>query len=355
MNADLHCSIASPDPFPIVHQRLATILLLCSTFMPAGCGRRLQRHDYHAPMMGTEFRLVIYSGRRAAADAAAAAAFAEADRLNSIFSDYDQKSEIRRLGAVSSDRAPTPWIPISDDLCVVLEFAQRLSVTSQGAFDVTIGPLAELWRRARRLSELPDEARLEDARSRVGFRRLELDARAQAVRLLAPNMKLDFGAIAKGYAADRMLRVLEDRGCSCSLVVCGGETRAGRPPPERRGWRIKVETPHAPAPFHLEIKHAALSSSGDTYQFVEVDGIRYSHIVDPRTADALTRAQGVTVLAADGLTADALATALCVLSIEAGRELVAAFPGVQARWALVHDGRVQVESTSGFPRETRAD
>lgn len=281
--------------------------------------------------MGVVARILLYAPDESAAREAARAAFARVAALDSVMSDYRPGSELMRLSA----RSGGPPVRVSGELFHLLSLADSLSRLSDGAFDVTAGPLVRLWRAVRRTGTLPTEAERREAMSRVGWRHLHLDSAARTVRLDRPGMLLDLGGIAKGYAAQEAVRTLADRGVSRALVEMGGDLVAGAPPPGRRGWRVRIESPGSTAPDSLLLAHAALSTSGDTEQFVEIDGVRYSHVVDPATGLGLRTRVVATVLAPDGATADALSTLLTVLDPARGRALLAArFPGVTA-WVRI--------------------
>ncbi len=315
----------------------------------AGCrtlpAAPLERFEYTEPQMGVPFRIVLYAEDRARAEAAARAAFDRIAELNAILSDYDSDSELNRLCETSgSGRA----VPVSDELWTVLARAQELARQTDGAFDVTVGPYVHLWRRARREQTLPDPGRLARARAAVGWQHLELDARQRTARLRVSRMRLDLGGIAKGYALDEALKVLAAHGIRRALVSGGGDLAVGEPPPGRTGWRIEVPPPEpaqGPTRFLL-LRCAALATSGDLFQHVQIAGVRYSHIVDPRTGLGLTNRVQVTVIARDGMTADSLSTAISVLGPERGGKLAArekagllyvtAGPGNTGRWENRH-------------------
>jgi thiamine biosynthesis lipoprotein len=243
---------------------------------------------------------------------------------------------------------------VSPDLLAVLLLAQDLARRSDGAFDVTVGPLSRVWRAARRRNELPSSRDLESARAKVGHGSLLLDPAARRCRLARAGMRLDLGGIAKGYAADQALAVLRGRGLARALVTLGGEVAAGAPPPGRPGWSVAVRTPgEQPAP--LVIHDAALSTSGDAEQWLEVDGIRYSHIFDPRTGQPLVGRRSVTVVAKQGMLADALATALSVLGPERGLALVERYRDAAA--LIVHEAAsgIEVAASSRWEALARAD
>lgn len=248
--------------------------------------------------MGTLVRITIYSNdaspMRAAFDRIAA--------LDEKLSDYKQDSELNRL-CRTHDQA----VKVSEDLFRVLEASQKLSRLTDGAFDVTIGPVTHLWR----VGKTPDAATM----ARVGWRYLVLDTRHRTVELKLAGMQLDLGAIAKGYAGDEALKTLRGLGVKRALIAVSGDVVAGEAPPGARGWRVGLE----PAGGEILLRNAAVSTSGDTEQSREIGGVRYSHIIDPKTGLGLTSAIAVTVVARRGLDADPVATAVSVLGEERGR------------------------------------
>jgi thiamine biosynthesis lipoprotein len=248
--------------------------------------------------MGTLVRITIYSK-----DASPMrAAFDRIAELDNKLSDYKPDSELNRLCRTRGEA-----VIVSEDLFRVLEAAEKLSALTDGAFDVTIGPVTHLWR----LGKLPDGETL----ARVGWRHLLLDKKHRTVELKLAGMQLDLGAIAKGYAADEGLKSLRRLGVKSALIAVSGDIVAGDAPPGTRGWRVGLE----PAGGEILLRNAAVSTSGDTEQSREIGGVRYSHIIDPKTGLGLRSAIAVTVVARRGLVADPIATAVSVLGEERGR------------------------------------
>jgi thiamine biosynthesis lipoprotein len=284
------------------------------------------RREFTELHMGVAVRIVLYAPNDSTAREAARAAFARIAALEAIMSDYRPASELRRL----SGAAPGRPIAISAEMCDVLRRALEIARASGGGFDPTIGPLVALWRDTRRTGALPAADELAPARSRVGWRRVHLDGSACTVAL-EPGTQLDLGGIAKGYIVDQALATLAERGVGSALIEAGGDIVVGDAPPGTRGWRIAV--PHADpslATRAASLVNAAISTSGDSEQFVEIGGRRYSHIIDPRTGVGTTAGTLATVIARDGATADALATALAVLGPSGSAELIGRHPSAIA-------------------------
>jgi len=235
--------------------------------------------------MGTLVGVTLYARNPAEARAAFERTFARIAFLDALLSDYRAESEVSRLST-------TP-MTISAELETVLRFARRVSEASQGAFDVTVGPLTRLWRDKRAFTD--------DAKALVNWRDLHLEnGKAWFAK---PGMRVDLGAIGKGFAADEAARAA---GVASVLIAASGDIVCREAPPGEKGWRVEA------AGRVLTLRHAAVSTSGDSRQFFERDGKRYSHIIDPRVGAAMTTELEVSVVARNGLTADALATTLRV-------------------------------------------
>jgi len=304
-----------------------TLRVLVAAIAIAAISQPLRRFEYRQPHMGTMMRIVLYSSTEGDAKQAADAAFARIAALDETLSDYRDNSELMRV----SQAAGGPPVPVSADLFRVLSAAQSLARSTAGAFDVTAGPLTILWRAARRQRILPDADELQRARSLVGDAKLELDAARQTVRLRDAGMQLDVGGIAKGFAADEAAAVLAARRFKRVLVAAGGDVVAGDPPPGRDGWVVAVVGLGPSAVSSVTLRNQAVSTSGDAEQHVEVNGVRYSHILDPRTGQALVGRSSVTVIARNGISSDSLATALSVMEPDAALRFVNAIKGASAR------------------------
>jgi len=309
---------------------LAMCLAVTSSFA-APPDDALLRYTYTQYHMGVDARLVVYAPDLPTAERACIAAFARMAALDTIMSDYRRDSELMRLCA----KAGGPPVRVSPDLFVVLRRAQEMAERTGGAFDVTAGPLITLWRKARKTGVLPEAAEIEAARKLVGWKKVVLDERARTVRLTVPGMKLDLGGIGKGYGADAAQKALKGHGIRRALVEMGGDIVVSGAPPGTEGWSIRV--PNAvddQGPASLRFVDRAISTSGDTVQFAVIGGRRYSHIVDPRTGQALTSRVQVTVTAPNGLTSDPLSKGVTILDEAKRKQLLAEYPGTTA-WVRI--------------------
>jgi thiamine biosynthesis lipoprotein len=334
---------------------LVWILALSGIGCRTGSAVDAVRCEYRQTHMGMPFRIVLYAADQAAGDEAAAAAFGRIAELNRILSDYEADSELSRLSKTSGTGAV---VPLSPDLARVLERAESISRLSDGAFDITVGPLVDVWKRARRQRMLPEVAKVEAARAATGWRQVVLgrDAAGRTTaHLKVPGMRLDLGGIAKGYALDEATRVLKARGIGCSLVSGGGDLFASGAPPGQRGWKVEIgelDVPQAPPGRVVWLKNRALVTSGDRFQRVELGGVRYSHLLDPRTGWALTHPSQVTLIGPEAMTTDALSKVLSVLGPDSGFERIRKLP-VEAFLMHAPRGPVEVRQTPGWHRYER--
>lgn len=303
---------------------------------------RRERTEAH---MGTAFRIVVYGEDTSRLDAAMSAAFARVAALDAAMTDYDRSSELSLLSSTAVD-AP---VRVSPDLFSVLDLAARVSTASSGAFDVTVGPAMALWRRARRQGKLPRPERLEAAREAIGASLVELDPDAGTVRLARPGMRLDLGGIAKGYAAQAAFDVLEAAGFPRAIVDAGGDVVCGDPLAGAEGWSIGLTALDGHPSASIQVQRAAVATSGDLFRFLELDGVRYSHVLDPRTGLGVVGRRQATVVAPDGAVADALASVACVLDPQDALQVIARWPGVEAEIAFEDGSGVQSVRSAGFP------
>jgi thiamine biosynthesis lipoprotein len=263
---------------------------------------------------------------------ALAAARAAVQKVDSLMSNYRPQSEL----SVVNRRAGTDTLTvISPETAEVLEAALRFARASGGALDVTVGPVVDVWGFYRPQGALPPAAALDSARALVGYERIEYAAAARTLRLPTRGMRLDFGAIAKGYAADRAVAAIRALGVERGKVDLGGNLRFAGAPPGAHGWRVGLRDPRSPDEMIavVQMDSGSVATSGDYERFFVYHGVRYAHIIDPHTGWPARGVIGVSVLAPSGLVSDALSTALFVLGPDRGCVLAHAV-GVDAFWIL---------------------
>jgi thiamine biosynthesis lipoprotein len=313
------------------------------------------RFTFKETHMGTEFQIILYAPDEATARDAAKSAFARIALLDATMTDYQPTSELMQLCAKSGGDP----VHVSDELFFVLSKAQETSRISDGAFDATVGPVVKLWRQARRTHRMPDPGKLAAAKELVGWTNVVLDEKAHTVQLLKAGMQLDLGGIGKGYAADEALAVLKKAGVTRALAAAGGDIAVSGPPPSAEGWKIAIaplkEDDASEGPV-MVLHDAAVSTSGDAEQYVEIDGKRYSHIVDPKTGLGLVGRMSATVVAPHGIVADSHTKIVCVLGPEKAFKILEKEDGVSARFVhLDDDGKEETAMMKKFPPLTKPD
>ncbi len=287
----------------------------------AGCSGAGAPVEVAGPTMGTRYSVKVVDLPAALGEAALRAGVERVlEAVNASLSTYRPDSELSRF-----NRSPdTGWVPASADLLRVVTEAQRVSRLTGGAFDVTVGPLVNLWGfgPGRGEDRVPAEAEVAAARARVGYARLEVRDLPPAVRKAIPDLYVDLSAIAKGYGVDRVSEYLEAQGVARYLVEVGGEVRGRGSNARGTPWKVAVERPaegERAAYAVVDVDGVGVATSGDYRNYFEQDGRRYSHTIDPATGRPITHAlASVTVVSDTCMTADALATGLNVLGPEAG-------------------------------------
>ncbi len=279
---------------------LALLLMLDS--------EQLTRYSFHEIAMGCDVRIEVFAPSESVAVAAARGAFGRVHALDEVLSDYVHSSEVNRL-----PRTAQSATVISADLAAAISHALEISRATAGAFDVTTGALSHVWREARRTQLLPSDDAIAAARAQCGFAQLTVDRTPPRLTFACTGMRLDFGGIGKGFAAQSAVDSLRGAGLNHALCAIAGDIACGDAPPESAGWSIQVDPQlGVPDPTSLRLCNASISTSGDASQYLDVHGVRYAHIYDPRTGRAVTRRIAATVVSRSGAVADALATALCV-------------------------------------------
>ncbi len=284
------------------------------------------------PAMGTLWTIEVHApepGR------ALDAAFAEVRRLDALMSTYRADSEWSRINREAGQR----WTPVSVETRTLLERAFHVARASGGAFDPTVGALVSAWGFKHGDHRIPDEATLAAARTRVGWQAVELDP-GQGIRFTKPGLQLDPGAFAKGYAVDRALEVLRRMGADAARVDAGGNQGVIGRSPTGGPWPFGVRHPRQEGEILgvVPLESGGISTSGDYERGFWRDGVRYGHIVDPRSGRPVRDVLAVTVVAPDAETADALSTALFVLGFEKGERMLEGFPGCHALFVKAGQG-----------------
>ena len=263
------------------------------------------RYQFSHPQMGTVFKIILYTNDSLSGVYASQKAFLRLDELNLTLSDYREDSEINRLCRTSGTGE---YVKISADLWQILQESLQAAQLSKGYFDVTIGPMTQLWRRMKRQKILPSSQQIAEARTKVGIENIAFKAKNQSVMLKKQGMRIDFGGIGKGFAEDEMMKVLKQNGIKAAMIEAGGNILVSDSPTDSpKGWEIIIEKKKK------YLKNCGISTSGDAYQFVEIGGQKYAHILDPKTGIGFTKPRQITVITKDGTSSDWLSTALYLM------------------------------------------
>lgn len=293
--------------------------------------KEMTRFEYSQPHMGTTFRIVFYDRSKEHADAAAEKVWKLVTSLNAKFTDYEDKSELTQLCM----KAGTGPVPVSKEMFEILKKSQEVAKLSRGTFDVTAGPMIQLWRISRREKKLPPQDKVDEAKNYVGYQRLTLHEEGQHVSLEKKGMRLDLGGIGKGYTADKVLELLRAEGIPSAMLVAGGDVAVSKKPPGSEGWKVEI-WPNGKRkdklPKQLLMEDMAVSTSGDAEQFVLIDGKKYSHLVDTRTGLGITGSSGATVVAKKGIDADAHTKMVAILGPEEAMKIIDAMSGFAAMY-----------------------
>lgn len=288
------------------------------------------------PVMGTFAHIVAVAADSNTAQKSVEAAFSQLVLIDNLMSDYKPDSQ---LSKVNREAFKNP-VKIDEPLFEVLSRSIVFSRKTGGAFDVTVGPLVDLYHAAGDKDSLPSEDEIAQAKARTGFEKLLLDAKTRTVKFAVEGMRLDFGAIAKGYAVDKAVEAMQKCGALGGLVAASGDIRVfGTPPKGKNFWIIGLQDPNKVITDSLDmsqpllvlhINDAAVSTSGDYRRFAQIKGKKYSHIIDPRTGTSSRTLSSVTIIAPNATDADALATAVSVMGARKGLELIKTIPDTEA-------------------------
>lgn len=281
---------------------------------------QLKRYSFTQPKMGSPFTIILYCSDSTTAAEIADKSFYLVDSFVHIFSDYDSTSELMQLCAAAGSVQH-----VSPDLMDILKRSEAAAEATNGAFDITIGPLVKRWRRARKTKQFPSQAQIDSLKKYVGYQKMELDTINNRVLLMQKGMSLDLGGIAQGWIAQKVMDFLRSRHITSALVNASGDIVVSDPPPGAAAWSIAINVPGEKEGLlsqSILLQNKSVTTSGDVYQFMEKDGKRYSHITNPSTGYGVTSQRNVTVIANTGADADWLATACSILPVKKAKKLV---------------------------------
>lgn len=311
---------------------------------------QVKRYTFSQPKMGSPFGIILYASDSAKANTTAKQAFALVDSLNTIFSDYLDSSELNKLSATAGTDS---FVYVSPLLYQIISDSKKAWRKSNGAFDITIGPLSHLWRTARREKRFPTPQEIQLAKSKTGFEKVIIDTLSHRIKLLQKDMQLDLGGIAKGFIAQQVIDFLRSKNITAALVDAGGDIACSNAPPEKNGWTIGINIPEQTDELlnnTIMLQNKSVATSGDVYQYMVQDGKKYSHIIDPRTGYGVTFQRNVTIIANDGATADWLATACSILPVKKAKRLAKQYKA-SLIIATIHNGKVKIDASGTIKKQ----
>jgi thiamine biosynthesis lipoprotein len=298
--------------------------------------------------MGSPFNLVLVSDDSLKVSGLANRSFALIDSFNHLYSDYDSTSELNQLNT----HAGKAKQQLSPALLDILLHAKLAYIKSKAAYDITVGPLSRLWRKARKEKTFPGKEEVAEKRKLVGFDKILIDKAHSSILLPLTGMRLDLGGIAKGYIAQKVIDFLKQNGITQALADAGGDMVMSNAPNNNPGWVIGVNVPETTddlLPKKLSLQNMAVATSGDAYQYLEHKGLKYSHIIDPRTGYGIHSQRNVTVIAKDGADADWLATACSILPVADAKKLAESMQA-ELLITILDKTKVVYHSTKGFAK-----
>ncbi|HKP00708.1 MAG TPA: FAD:protein FMN transferase [Nitrospiraceae bacterium] len=290
--------------------------------------------------MGTLVSITVVASNKEIAQAAATAGFAEIRRLEELLSTWISTSELSR---VNTSAGVMP-VSVSPETMTVVQGAIRIAEMTDGGFNIAIGPAIEAWSVIDG-QRIPTESELDALRPLVDLQAVHADARKQTIFLEKAGMRIDVGGIGKGYAADQAVEALRRAGASAGVVALSGDIKTFGQLPGGKKFPVGIQHPRKEGEVlaFIDLENEAISTAGDYERYFERDGVRYHHILDPKTLQPARRCQSVTVIAREGMLADGLDTGIFVMGVESGMRLVEAVPGVEAI-IVDHEGVVHVSS-----------
>jgi thiamine biosynthesis lipoprotein len=327
--------------------------LIFLLLFPFTLSAQLKRFQFSETKMGSPFNLIFYHIDSAEATLWAKECFAIVDSLNNIFSDYTLTSEVGQLTQLN----PLQEQKISDELFAIILESKKAWKKSGKTFDITIGALTQLWRKAKTAQmdylgekRFPSEEEIKKTKQSAGFKNLIINISSKTISFKKSGMQLDFGGIVKGYAAQKVIDYLKSKNILSALADAGGDIAMSDAPPGKNGWNIAINIPESEIELwnrNLELKNCAVATSGDVYRYIIHAGKKYSHIIDPRTGYGVTSQRNVTVIAKGGTIADWLATACSILPIKKALRL-AKKENAQLLIAVLEEEKIITYKTKKF-------
>ncbi|MBP2637403.1 MAG: apbE [Firmicutes bacterium] len=322
----------------VLSRILISSLLVCSLLISAGCstGTLFAAKPYKETqfLMDTIIEITAYGNNN---EVAVKAAFDEFRRINGLTNKFDASSQVSKVNQAAGKEK----VQVDPEVITMLKLARSRAEQLNGALDVSIGAITELWGVGHKGEFVPSQAAIEALLPLVNYELIEIDDKANTVFLPKLGMRIDLGAVAKGYANRKAIDALKARGIKSALVNAGGDVRIIGKRQDNQPWRIGVQDPRNSEGIAAKLAMTewdVLETSGDYQRFFVKDGVRYSHIIDPRTGYQPRELASVTIVAKSDNYVDLLSTAMFVLGVEKGQQLLKQYPGTEAIF-ITTDGK----------------
>lgn len=320
-----------------MRRTLAFLIVMVVIIALTGCANQPRAHKESRFLMDTLIEITAYGPN---APSAVKEAFSEFERIYTIANHYDPASQLSKINQAAGKEP----VAVNHELIYMVEQSQNLSDRLSSTFDITVGPLTELWGIGKKGDYIPTDEQIAAVLPLVNYRLVQVDKVKNTVFLPVEGMKLDMGGIAKGYAAERAIDRLKAKGVTSALINAGGSVRVLGNKPDGTPWRIGVQDPRNSDGVLAKLaltQWDTMETSGDYQRFIMKDNVRYAHILDPRTGKQPRELVSVTMVMNNASDGDVFSTALFVLGVEKGMALLKDFPGVEAIFVTV-EGKVVV-------------
>lgn len=329
-------SIPAKQSVFVILKRLQGIFIFILVFS-AGCYEPVKEIKQSRIVMNTFCEITCYEKNVQQADKAIDAAFGEIERLEKLFSKFDENSEVSKI----NKNAGIQNVEAGHEVLRLIQDSIYYSEISEGNFDITIGPLMEIWGFVRKTYTIPDKKLIQETLRHIGYKNIFISMQDSTIHFRDSLVKIDLGGIAKGFAVDRAKDVLVSKGIDSALINLAGNMYALGRPPGKNSWYIGIQDPRDKNKIikKVKLKNQAISTSGDYERFFEIDGKRYSHIINPITGEPARGIISVTVITDSAEEADALSTAIFVMGEEKGMELAKSLKNLQV-FMVKENGKV---------------
>lgn len=303
------------------------VLILCMLSLSFEVKGQSHTHIHESFHMGSPFAITVIHEDKDKAWEGIKAAEREIERIEALISSWKESSQTSAINRAAGKEA----VEVDAELFQLISRAQKVSQLSSGAFDISYASMDRIWKFDGSLTELPSDEAISNSVARINYKNILLNKEKQTVFLKEKGMKIGFGAIGKGYAANRAKKILQEMGIESGMVNAGGDLIAWGKEENGQAWKIAVADPSKEKQVlaWLEVDNKAVVTSGDYERFVMLDGKRYAHIIDPRSGWPVQGLKSVSIICPDAEIADALATTVFVLGKEKGLELVEKLRGIE--------------------------